>query len=147
MVQTPKPSQDVSRHELAGSQDLTNHKRALPPLTVLVLMSWILLITVAQTVFSQHLLTEKTVGLPGLRETNCIFFRHRKLRLMEMKTAHEIAVKVQVGSLEPPLYSPDSVPNLGPKHSSETRFSPESDVKTVVENWLNGQDEISANPG
>ncbi|GBM30759.1 hypothetical protein AVEN_30581-1 [Araneus ventricosus] len=43
-------------------------------------------------------------------------------------------------------YSPDSVPNFGSKHLllSEARFLPsESDVKTVVENWLNGQDRRS----
>ncbi|GBN24963.1 hypothetical protein AVEN_178696-1 [Araneus ventricosus] len=33
-------------------------------------------------------------------------------------------------------YSPDSVPNLGSKHLSGTRFSSESDVKTFFENWL-----------
>ncbi|GBN39258.1 hypothetical protein AVEN_38941-1 [Araneus ventricosus] len=33
-------------------------------------------------------------------------------------------------------HSPDSAPNLGSKHLSGTRFSSESDVKTVVENWL-----------
>ncbi|GBN87780.1 hypothetical protein AVEN_200157-1 [Araneus ventricosus] len=43
-------------------------------------------------------------------------------------------------------YSPDSAPNLGSKHLSGTRFSSRSDVKTVVENWLNGQDVISAKP-
>ncbi|GBN30720.1 Alpha-tocopherol transfer protein [Araneus ventricosus] len=58
-----------------------------------------------------------------------------------------IAAKVEVGSLEPHLYSPESAPNLGSKHLSGTRFSSESDVKTVVENWLNGQDVISAMPG
>ncbi|GBO44740.1 hypothetical protein AVEN_138332-1 [Araneus ventricosus] len=46
-----------------------------------------------------------------------------------------------------PPYSPDLAPNLGSKHSSGTRFSSESDVKTVVENWLNGQDMISTKPG
>ncbi|GBM46431.1 hypothetical protein AVEN_256403-1 [Araneus ventricosus] len=44
----------------------------------------------------------------------------------------------------PPPYSPDSAPNLGSKHLSATRFSSESDVKTVVESWLNRQDVISA---
>ncbi|GBN71334.1 hypothetical protein AVEN_190769-1 [Araneus ventricosus] len=44
-------------------------------------------------------------------------------------------------------YSPDSVPNLGSKYLSGTRFSSESDVKTVIENWLNGPDLISAKPG
>ncbi|GBN90418.1 hypothetical protein AVEN_149212-1 [Araneus ventricosus] len=44
-------------------------------------------------------------------------------------------------------YSPDSAPNLGSKHLSRTRFSSVSDVKTVAENWLNGQDVISAKPG
>ncbi|GBM50029.1 hypothetical protein AVEN_69610-1 [Araneus ventricosus] len=44
-------------------------------------------------------------------------------------------------------YSPDSAPNLGCKRLSGTRFSSERDVKTVVENWLNGQDVISAKPG
>ncbi|GBO40500.1 hypothetical protein AVEN_84302-1 [Araneus ventricosus] len=36
-------------------------------------------------------------------------------------------------------YSPDLAPNLGSKHLTGTRFSSESDVRTVVENWLNGQ--------
>ncbi|GBM03760.1 hypothetical protein AVEN_134972-1 [Araneus ventricosus] len=45
-----------------------------------------------------------------------------------------IAAKVQVGSLEPPPYSPDLAPNLCSKHVFGTRFSSESDVKTVVEN-------------
>ncbi|GBM30031.1 hypothetical protein AVEN_169149-1, partial [Araneus ventricosus] len=35
--------------------------------------------------------------------------------------------------------SPDSAPNLGSKHLSGTMISSEIDVKTVVENWLNGQ--------
>ncbi|GBN40325.1 hypothetical protein AVEN_81197-1, partial [Araneus ventricosus] len=33
------------------------------------------------------------------------------------------------------------------EHLSGTRFSSESDVKTVAENWLNGQDMISFKPG
>ncbi|GBO34059.1 hypothetical protein AVEN_210888-1 [Araneus ventricosus] len=33
--------------------------------------------------------------------------------------------------------SPDSAPNLGYKHLSGTRFSSNSDVKIVLENWLN----------
>ncbi|GBN00211.1 hypothetical protein AVEN_213896-1 [Araneus ventricosus] len=37
-----------------------------------------------------------------------------------------------------PPYSPDSAPNLCSKHLSGTRFSSESDVKTVAENSLNG---------
>ncbi|GBM21466.1 hypothetical protein AVEN_161073-1 [Araneus ventricosus] len=41
----------------------------------------------------------------------------------------------------------DSAPNLDSKRLSGTRFSSESDVKTVVENWLNGQDVISDMPG
>ncbi|GBN17252.1 hypothetical protein AVEN_212950-1 [Araneus ventricosus] len=41
---------------------------------------------------------------------------------------------LQVESLEPPPYSPDLAPNLGSKHLSGTRFSSESDVKTIVEN-------------
>ncbi|GBO07738.1 hypothetical protein AVEN_49081-1, partial [Araneus ventricosus] len=41
------------------------------------------------------------------------------------------------GTLEAPLYIPDSAPNLGFKHLSGKRFSSNSDVKTVVENWLN----------
>ncbi|GBN78904.1 hypothetical protein AVEN_31799-1 [Araneus ventricosus] len=45
----------------------------------------------------------------------------------------------------PTPYSPDTAPNLGSKHLSGTRFSSESDVKIVVENWLNGQDVSSAN--
>ncbi|GBM97721.1 hypothetical protein AVEN_125247-1 [Araneus ventricosus] len=44
-------------------------------------------------------------------------------------------------------YSPYSAPSLGSKHLSGTRFSSESDVKTVDENWLNGQDVISTKPG
>ncbi|GBM83027.1 hypothetical protein AVEN_183417-1 [Araneus ventricosus] len=40
-------------------------------------------------------------------------------------------------------YNPDSAPNLGSKYLSGRRFSSESDVKTVAENWLNGQDVIS----
>ncbi|GBN57900.1 hypothetical protein AVEN_228740-1 [Araneus ventricosus] len=44
-------------------------------------------------------------------------------------------------------YSPDSAPNLGSENLSGTRFSSDSDVKTVVENWLNGQNVISAKPG
>ncbi|GBN04943.1 hypothetical protein AVEN_183213-1, partial [Araneus ventricosus] len=51
------------------------------------------------------------------------------------------------GVSTPPPYSPDSAPNLGSRNLSGTRFSSESDVKTVVENWLNGQDVISAKPG
>ncbi|GBM09763.1 hypothetical protein AVEN_101808-1 [Araneus ventricosus] len=43
-------------------------------------------------------------------------------------------------------YGPDLAPNLGSKHLSGTRFSSESDVKKVDENWLNGQDVISAKP-
>ncbi|GBO37670.1 hypothetical protein AVEN_214236-1 [Araneus ventricosus] len=59
-----------------------------------------------------------------------------------------ITEDVQVGSLEPPpLHNPDSASNLGSKHLSGTRFSSESDIKTVAENWLNGQDVISAKPG
>ncbi|GBM78584.1 hypothetical protein AVEN_105175-1 [Araneus ventricosus] len=42
---------------------------------------------------------------------------------------------------------PNSAPNLGSKHLSGTRFSSESDVKSVVENWLNGQDVISVKLG
>ncbi|GBN89366.1 hypothetical protein AVEN_173839-1 [Araneus ventricosus] len=38
-----------------------------------------------------------------------------------------------------PPYSPGMVPNLGSRHLSGTRFSSNSDMKTVVENWLNGQ--------
>ncbi|GBN19288.1 hypothetical protein AVEN_254249-1 [Araneus ventricosus] len=38
------------------------------------------------------------------------------------------------------VWSPDSAPNLDSKHLSGTRFSSESDVKTVAEDWLNGQD-------
>ncbi|GBN91534.1 hypothetical protein AVEN_189220-1 [Araneus ventricosus] len=41
---------------------------------------------------------------------------------------------------------PDLAPNLGSKHLSGTRFSSDSDVKTVAENWLNGQDVINAKP-
>ncbi|GBM11510.1 hypothetical protein AVEN_46526-1, partial [Araneus ventricosus] len=58
-----------------------------------------------------------------------------------------MAAKVQVGSLEPSLYSPDSVSNLGSNHIFGTRFSSESDGKTDIENWLNRQDVISAKPG
>ncbi|GBM34262.1 hypothetical protein AVEN_60598-1 [Araneus ventricosus] len=36
-------------------------------------------------------------------------------------------------------YSPDSAPNLGSKHLFGTKFPSESDLKTLVENWLNGQ--------
>ncbi|GBM89386.1 hypothetical protein AVEN_219844-1, partial [Araneus ventricosus] len=54
---------------------------------------------------------------------------------------------LQVESLEPPPYSPDLAPNLSSKHLSGTRFSSESDVKTIVENWLNGHDVISAKRG
>ncbi|GBN47689.1 hypothetical protein AVEN_141411-1 [Araneus ventricosus] len=46
-----------------------------------------------------------------------------------------------------PPYNPDLIPNLGSKHLSGTRFSSESDVKTIAENWLNGQGVISAKPG
>ncbi|GBN13240.1 hypothetical protein AVEN_101712-1 [Araneus ventricosus] len=53
----------------------------------------------------------------------------------------------QFTPLEPPSYSTDSAPNLGSKHLSGTRFSSDSDVKTVAENWLNGQDVISVKPG
>ncbi|GBO08953.1 hypothetical protein AVEN_85008-1 [Araneus ventricosus] len=63
------------------------------------------------------------------------------------KKNSRIAAKVQVGSLEPPPYSPGSAPNLGSKHLSGIRFSSESDVKTDIENWLNGQDAISSKPG
>ncbi|GBM75208.1 hypothetical protein AVEN_237326-1 [Araneus ventricosus] len=35
-------------------------------------------------------------------------------------------------------YSPDSAPNLGSEYLSGTRFSSDSDMKTVAENWLNG---------
>ncbi|GBN21784.1 hypothetical protein AVEN_26187-1 [Araneus ventricosus] len=38
-----------------------------------------------------------------------------------------------------PQYSPDLAPNLGSKHLFRTRFYSNSDVKRVVENWLNGQ--------
>ncbi|GBO10397.1 hypothetical protein AVEN_70503-1 [Araneus ventricosus] len=58
-----------------------------------------------------------------------------------------IAVKVQVGSLEPPIYRPNSALNLGSKDLSGTRFSSESDVKRIFENWLHGQDVISTKPG
>ncbi|GBM94144.1 hypothetical protein AVEN_149548-1 [Araneus ventricosus] len=58
-----------------------------------------------------------------------------------------IDAKVQVASLEPPPYIPDLVTNLGSKHLSRIRLSSESDMKTVVENWLNGQDVIFAKPG
>ncbi|GBM87398.1 hypothetical protein AVEN_168646-1 [Araneus ventricosus] len=44
-------------------------------------------------------------------------------------------------------YSPDSAPNLGFKHLSGTSFSLESGGKAVAENWLNGQNLISAKPG
>ncbi|GBM67014.1 hypothetical protein AVEN_128447-1 [Araneus ventricosus] len=43
-------------------------------------------------------------------------------------------------------YNPDSAPNLGSKHLSGKRFFSENDVKTAAENWLNGQDVISAKP-
>ncbi|GBN09605.1 hypothetical protein AVEN_40910-1 [Araneus ventricosus] len=52
--------------------------------------------------------------------------------------------KLEVWSHSP---TPDSAPNLCSKHLSGIRFSWESDVKTVVENWLNGQDVISTKPG
>ncbi|GBM66623.1 hypothetical protein AVEN_166369-1 [Araneus ventricosus] len=45
------------------------------------------------------------------------------------------------------VWNPDSAPNLDSKHLSGTRFSSESDVKTVAEDWVNGQDVISAKPG
>ncbi|GBM13391.1 hypothetical protein AVEN_137817-1 [Araneus ventricosus] len=48
-------------------------------------------------------------------------------------------------SPEPLPYSPDSALNPGSKPLSGTRFSSKTDVKTVVENWFNGQDVISAN--
>ncbi|GBM58794.1 hypothetical protein AVEN_44465-1, partial [Araneus ventricosus] len=32
-------------------------------------------------------------------------------------------------------------------HLSGTKFSSKNDVKTAAENWLNGQDVFSANPG
>ncbi|GBN48316.1 hypothetical protein AVEN_249193-1 [Araneus ventricosus] len=54
--------------------------------------------------------------------------------------------KWEVWSHQPP-YSPDSAPNLGSKHLSATRFSSNSDAKTAAENWLNGQDVISSEPG
>ncbi|GBN56870.1 hypothetical protein AVEN_238614-1 [Araneus ventricosus] len=41
----------------------------------------------------------------------------------------------------------DSAPSLGSKHLSGTRFSSESAVKIVFENWLSGQGVISAKPG
>ncbi|GBL56888.1 hypothetical protein AVEN_168103-1 [Araneus ventricosus] len=44
-------------------------------------------------------------------------------------------------------YSPYLAPYMGSKHLSGISFSPDSDVKTVVEKWLNGQNEISAKPG
>ncbi|GBM15436.1 hypothetical protein AVEN_139186-1 [Araneus ventricosus] len=37
--------------------------------------------------------------------------------------------------------------HLCSRHLSGEKFSSESDVKTVVENWLNGQDVITAKPG
>ncbi|GBO24014.1 hypothetical protein AVEN_144781-1 [Araneus ventricosus] len=49
-------------------------------------------------------------------------------------------------SVTPAALQPESAPNLGSKHLSGTRFSSNSDVKTVVENWFNGQNGISANP-
>ncbi|GBM66275.1 hypothetical protein AVEN_235778-1 [Araneus ventricosus] len=42
------------------------------------------------------------------------------------------------GALPPPC-SPDSAPNLSSKHLSGIIFSLNSDVKTAVENWQNGQ--------
>ncbi|GBM99390.1 hypothetical protein AVEN_168924-1 [Araneus ventricosus] len=51
--------------------------------------------------------------------------------------------KLPVWSHSP--YSPDLAPNLGSKQLSGTRFSSESDVKTVTENWL--RDVISTRPG
>ncbi|GBN36603.1 hypothetical protein AVEN_267845-1, partial [Araneus ventricosus] len=42
---------------------------------------------------------------------------------------------------------PDSTLNLGSRQLFGTRISSESDVKRGVENWLNGQDVFSANPG
>ncbi|GBL86506.1 hypothetical protein AVEN_194771-1 [Araneus ventricosus] len=50
-----------------------------------------------------------------------------------------IAAKFRVRSLEALLYSPHSVPNLGSKHLSGTRFFSNNDVKTAAENWLDGQ--------
>ncbi|GBM88955.1 hypothetical protein AVEN_269056-1 [Araneus ventricosus] len=41
-------------------------------------------------------------------------------------------------------YSPDSAPSLCSKHLSGTMFCSENDVKTIVKNWLNGQDVNSA---
>ncbi|GBO16217.1 hypothetical protein AVEN_14710-1 [Araneus ventricosus] len=50
-------------------------------------------------------------------------------------------------SHSPSPYKPDSAPNLGSKHLSGTRVSSETDVETVAENWLNGQDVMSAKHG
>ncbi|GBM11237.1 hypothetical protein AVEN_267809-1 [Araneus ventricosus] len=55
------------------------------------------------------------------------------------RKTQELLQKFQVGSLEPPPNRPDLAPNLGFKHLSGTRLSSHSDVKTVVENWFNGQ--------
>ncbi|GBM79686.1 hypothetical protein AVEN_71213-1 [Araneus ventricosus] len=41
-------------------------------------------------------------------------------------------------SMEPPPYSPDLASNLGSQHLFGRRFSSNSDVKRVAENWLNG---------
>ncbi|GBN40327.1 hypothetical protein AVEN_21585-1 [Araneus ventricosus] len=46
-----------------------------------------------------------------------------------------------------PPNNPDLAHNLGSKQLSGKRVSSESDVKTVVENWLNEQDVISTQPG
>ncbi|GBM71351.1 hypothetical protein AVEN_44674-1 [Araneus ventricosus] len=55
--------------------------------------------------------------------------------------------EISIGKPRATSYSPDLAPNLGSKHLSGTRFSSESDVETVVENWLNGTGRVFCQAG
>ncbi|GBM96036.1 hypothetical protein AVEN_240227-1 [Araneus ventricosus] len=57
--------------------------------------------------------------------SDCVILLHDNTHTRSQNS--RIAVKVQVGSLEPPTYRQDSALNLGSKHLSGTRFSSESD--------------------
>ncbi|GBL87417.1 hypothetical protein AVEN_203131-1 [Araneus ventricosus] len=63
----------------------------------------------------------------------------RKTQELLRKFKWEICSQPLTAQTRHPIWVPNSY--------VEQLFSSESDVKTVVENWLNGQDVISAKPG
>ncbi|GBM12319.1 hypothetical protein AVEN_116765-1 [Araneus ventricosus] len=79
---------------------------------------------------------------PGILSDGVILLHDNTILIAKLKNCCQSSS----GKSRATPYSPDSASNLDSKQGnlvSGARFSSESDAKTVVENWLNGQEYAS----